>query len=417
MRKKWRSDKQLFFSGCQTAQIMNCKLLVVFCLLIFCVLITDCSNRTEQEHMESSRVADIDGLAQPSNQTVFSDVKTVSPIIKTVSPIINATGVITYDMRLLNTISAKFNGRIEKLYVRFNFQNISKGQRIMDIYSPEILTEQKNLIFLSSSSSDIELLNSSKQKLHLLGLTKEQIEQILSSHHPINPLPIYSLYNGHIHDIGISNEGAASSSMGGGMNTTVSSSAKLQIENLPTSQTSELSIKEGMYFQTGQSVFAVYNMDQVCAVLNIFPRDAAMVNLGDKVLITSEISPQQTIESTIDYIDPVAGKNASAIKARVYLQHANNLHLEIGTLLSAKIPVSQIKGLWLPRNAIVNLGQRQVVFLKSNNHFITKSIRTGMITDSLIQIISGLRGDEMVAVNGQYMIDSESFILTTDDEK
>ena len=73
--------------------------------------------------------------------------------------------------------------------------------------------------------------------------------------------------------------------------------------------------------------------------------------------------------------------------------------------------------MWLPRNAVINLGQKQVVFLKSLNHFIAKNIQTGIQTDSLIQIISGLKGDEVLAANAQYMVDSESFILTEDDRQ
>lgn len=73
--------------------------------------------------------------------------------------------------------------------------------------------------------------------------------------------------------------------------------------------------------------------------------------------------------------------------------------------------------MWLPRNAVVNLGQKQIVFLKSKNYFITKTIQTGIVTDSLVQIVSGLKGEEQVAINAQYMVDSESFIQTEANEQ
>lgn len=151
-------------------------------------------------------------------------------------------------------------------------------------------------------------------------------------------------------------------------------------------------------------------------MLNIFPQDAALIKVGDKVSITAETNPANIISSTISYIEPVAGQNASAIKARVYLQNAENLHLKIGTLLSAKITSTELNGMWLPRSAVVNLGQKQIVFLKTENHFVTKSIQTGTVTDSLIQIISGINSDEQVAVNAQFMVDSESFIKATNGE-
>jgi Cu(I)/Ag(I) efflux system membrane fusion protein len=412
MKRKWKYDKRI-------AQFCVMIMLPVLTGVAIVFLISSCNNRDEHKHIPTNKTSDLDGLAQPTNQTVFSEVKTISPKQQSITPVLNATGVISYDPRLLNNISARFSGRIEKLYVRFNFENVSKGQRIMDIYSPEILTAQQNLIFLlNNSANDVSLINSSKQKLQLFGLTAEQLKQIEAAKQPINPLPLYSPYNGHIHDIGINNGVASSSSaMSSSMGNSLKVSTEEQIENLPSSQTSELTVKEGMYVQSGQAIFAVYNINQVWAVLNIFPQDAALIKTNDKVFITTETNPNNIISSNINYIEPVAGQNASAIKARVYLQNAENLHLKIGTLLSAKIRSTQINDLWLPRNAVVNLGQKQIVFLKVENHFITKTIQTGIVTDSLIQITSGLMGDEQVAVNAQFMVDSESFIQTGDNEQ
>ncbi|MEO8150452.1 MAG: HlyD family efflux transporter periplasmic adaptor subunit [Bacteroidia bacterium] len=391
---------------------------IAYCLLF----LSSCGNKNEHKHIPANKTSELDGLVQPANQTVFSEVKTISPIQKTFTPTLYATGVISYDPRLLNTISARYSGRIEKLYVRFNFQSVTKGQRIMDIYSPEILTAQQDYIFLLNNS-DVQaqdfayLLNSSKQKLQLLGLTAEQLKLIETKKQVINPLPVYSSYDGHIHDIGTSAGQEAMSNKQGAMgNSQMGSSSyqssQVQIENLPSSQTSALTIKEGMYVQSGQSLFSVYNTTQVWAVLNIFPKDAALIKVGDKVSITSETNPDNVIDGTINYIEPVTGQNASAIKARVYLKNVENLHLKIGTILSAKILTHEINGMWLPRKSVVDLGQKQVVFIKGENHFSTKIIQTGIVTDSLVQILSGLNRNEKVADNAQFLVDSESFIRT-----
>ncbi len=401
-------------------QIAYCKLPIANCLLpiAFCVLtLSSCTNKDEHKHIPANKTSDLDGLTKPANQIVISDVKTISAIEKSVSPIINATGVISYDPRLINNISARYGGRIEKLYVRFNFENVSKGQRIMDIYSPEILTAQQNLIYLLiNSSNDIELINSSKQKLQLLGLTENQLKQIESSKKVINPLPVYSTYSGHIHDIGTNNgifsSNGITTGMSAGMSSATNSTVQQQIENIPSSQTSELNIKEGMYIQNGQALFAVYNTDKVWAVLNIFPQDASQVKIGEKISILSETNPGNIINATINYLEPIIGQNAATIKARVYLHNSANLQLKIGTIITAKIYTKTLKALWLPRNAIVNLGQSQVVFVKIADHFIAKNIQTGIVSDSLVQIISGIQAKDELAENAQFMVDSESFIKT-----
>lgn len=389
-------------------------------LIYFVVVLASCSNRDESNQIPTVSANDLDALVLPTNKNIFSEIKTVTPTQLSVSPDIYATGVITYDPRFINNISSRFSGRIEKLYVRFNFENVAEGQRIMDIYSPEILTAEKNLIFLQSNSSiDTALINLAIQKLQLLGLTKDQLKQIETTKQIINPLPVFSPYSGHIHDIGVTGGTASSPNMNTGMNAGVNSSSTTsaaQIENLPFSRTSALSTKEGMYVETGQSIFAVYNTNRVWAVLNIFPRDAALIKTGDRVSITTETNPSNIISSTISYIEPFSGQNASAIKARVYLQNADELHLKIGTLLSATISTAEIKGVWLPRNAVINLGQKQIVFVKTDKYFVSKIVQTGRTTDSLIQITSGLQGNEKIAINGQFMVDSESFIQTTDDK-
>ncbi len=414
MREKWKYDKPwLMVNGLRLKQL----------LLIICYLITlfSCKNNSEPEHL-STKTGDLNGLEQPANQTVFSEVKTILPVQKSIAPILEATGIIAYDPSLLNNISARFGGRIEKLYVRYNFEMVSKGQRIMDIYSPEILSEQQNLIFLLNNPiGEAALIKSSKQKLKLLGVTEEQLRQIEMLRKQINPLPVYSQYSGHIHDIGLSNGVAnATPSMGNGMGSgnrnSSNSSTQGQIENIPSSQTSALSIKEGMYIESGQPIFAIYNTSRIWAVLNIFPIDAKLINVGEKVSLTSETNPTHVIDAEINYIEPVTGQNASAIKARVYLENESKHNLKIGTLVNAKINTKEIVGLWLPRKAVINIGQNQIVFLKTKEAFQSKKIRTGFVSDSLVQIIQGLNIDDQVAANAQYMVDSESFIITKEDE-
>ncbi len=408
MKRNWRYGRQL---------ISRIRLLSI-CILL---LVNLSCNRDEHKHITTSKTIDLSGLEQPTNQVVFSDLKTISLVQKTITLVITATGLITYDPRLMNTISARFSGRIEKLYVRFNFENVVKGQRIMDIYSSEIVTAQEDFIFLlNNSSSDISLVNSSKQKLHFLGLSDEQIKQIETSKKPINPLPIYSSYTGHIHDIGSGSNGVNSSMNSGGssdMNTTSKSNTQEQIKDIPSSQNSALTIKEGMYVQSGQAIFAVYNTSRVWAVLNIYPKDAAMIKLGDKVTLNVETNSTNSIQASINVIEPVSGQNTSSIKARVYIQSIEAHHLKIGTLVTAKIASKEITGQWLPKSSVVSLGQNKVVFLKTNNHFISKAIHAGMTTDSLVQIIDGLQFNDQVSLNAQFLVDSESFIQTDTNEQ
>ena len=114
----------------------------------------------------------LDDLLQPTDRFVVSSIPVT--ILKTSDETIqiDALGTVAYDTRLVNTISARVSGRIEKLYVKYRYQHIMKGQKIMDIYSPELLTAEQELIFLlKNDPSNISLINAAKQKLLLLGVS------------------------------------------------------------------------------------------------------------------------------------------------------------------------------------------------------------------------------------------------------
>jgi Cu(I)/Ag(I) efflux system membrane fusion protein len=409
MKRKWKYGKGILHL------IRNLALVSGLSLFIF-----SCHSKQEPAAPSNVLKTDLEGLVKPVNSTVFSTVKTVSPSQQTIHPVIKSVGVIAYDPRLINNISMRYAGRIERLYIRFNFQSVKKGERIMDIYSPEILTEQQNLIYLFSAVPvDQSAISASKQKLKFLGLTDEQLLEVESKKLAINPLPVYSPYTGHIHDVGINNSGRAMppAAMNNNMSSSSSGDVSLpkqpsQIENLPSSQSAALTLKEGMYVQGGQAVFAVYAVSDVWAVLDIYPNDAGLIRAGDKAIISSETKPGDSIFSGISYIEPVTGANASTIKARVYLKNAEAHHLKIGALLTAEIFPQAVSGLWVPKSAVVDLGNKKVVFVQDKKYFRAVPVRTGITTESFIQIVEGLKKDEKLAANAQYLVDSESFIKT-----
>lgn len=383
------------------------------------VFFLSCTGKEEYKRLSADLPENIHEVTQSVNRIVLSQLKTVSLTHRTIIPTLHAVGSISYNPRLIHTISSRFEGRIEKLYVRFNFQPVVKGQPLMDIYSPEILKAQQDLLFLlQESSSDEALIHASKQKLLLLGVTAEQLQQIEVSRQPIHPLPVYSPYTGHIHNIEATiaatvqpMNNSINVSMGAGMNNSASSeSEQIQGANLSSSQAASLTLKEGMYVQRGQSMLAVYNTDEVWAILNILPQNAALVKIGDKVIMTTESAPDDTIRASINYLEPFNEQN-TALRARVYLRNSENL--PIGIFVNATIIPAPLSGTWLPRTAVVTLGQQHIAFIKNGEQFVVRQVKTGISTDSLVQILGGLNDNEQVADNAQFLIDSESFISTT----
>lgn len=128
----------------------------------------------------------IENVIKPTDNFVVGKFQTITAIDSTLSGEINLPGTVAYDPNSAVNIAARISGRIEKIYVNFKYQRINKGQKLFDLYSPELLTEQENFIYLLSNDIDnSSIIEASKQKLLLYGMTQNQISALANSKKPI----------------------------------------------------------------------------------------------------------------------------------------------------------------------------------------------------------------------------------------
>jgi Cu(I)/Ag(I) efflux system membrane fusion protein len=173
--------------------------------------------------------------------------------------------------------------------------------------------------------------------------------------------------------------------------------------------TENLSVKEGMYIQKGQNIFQLYDVKSSWALLNIYPEYLSLVKKGDAVRIIPETAADKDFRAQIDFIEPVYRKENKTLAARVYFNNSQ-LQIPIGSQVKAIIFTSNKEANWLPKEAVLSLGIDKVVFLKEPGGFKAHRVQTGLAYENLIQIISGLNANDSVAVNAQFLTDSESFI-------
>jgi Cu(I)/Ag(I) efflux system membrane fusion protein len=336
---------------------------------------------------------DLHTLLRPTNSAVISGIPVTTLQQASQSPSIEALGKVDYDTRRIRTIAARISGRIEKLYVNYRYQHVHQGDKIMDIYSPELVTAQQELLFiLHNDPGNATLLDAARTKLQWLGMDSRQLQQVTASGKPLYKVTVYANYGGHIHETG-------------NMAETPGASPPMDVSK----EKGELPIKEGMYVQKGQTVFQLYNTDQSWIVLNIFAGSSSLVKPGAPVVITPETAPDKPFQASIGYIEPFYRGDSKTLTARVYFDNRSR-QLPIGSQVKAAIRGATGPGAWLPREAVLSLGLRQVVLKKENGLFQVTSVQTGIATDSLIQIVSGLSAQDSVAANAQFLMDSESFI-------
>ncbi len=354
-----------------------------------------CGMKLVKKEINSKKLeaVELESLLRPTNEYVVSGIP-LTTIQKREEQIeIEALGNIDYDTREVGSISSRVAGRVERLYVRYRYQKVTKGQHILDIYSPELLTAQQNLLFLlKNDESNTTFIQAAKEKLLLLGMSQKQLQLVIQSGQPSLTIAVYSNYNGHIHE----------ATNSGSMNTPT---GMKDISLL----TEELSFKEGMYLKKGQTVFTIYNPDRAWVILNIYGENQGMVNVGNAVRIIPETAPAKDFRAAIDYIEPFFRKDSKTVTARVYFNNSF-MKIPIGSQVKATVFGNAKQAYWLPKESVVSLGLEKIVFQSKEGGFYAHKIITGITHQNHIQVLSGLNTTDSVAVNGQYLMDSESFI-------
>ncbi|MEJ8804085.1 efflux RND transporter periplasmic adaptor subunit [Pontibacter sp. H249] len=363
---------------------------------------------------------DLAFLLRPTNSTVVSSVATTKPQEKTVQATVQMEGIITYDPRRIYTVPARVGGRIEKLYVRYNFQPIRKGQKLMEVYSPELITAQKELLYLvQSAPEDKQLIEAAKQKLLLLGATDAQVSRLIRTGEESYTFALYSPYDGYVIGLNAAAPSATPStatgaavSAGGGMDAMGGGNgagAGASPSATPTAAAEDIQLREGMYVSTGQPLLRVVNPDQLWAEFNVPAAQVSALAKGAPVQVTFPQLPGERLEAKVDFLQPFYEEGESFAKVRVYLPGQQKLAM-VGQLVTARASYTTAPALWVPKAAVLDMGTRSVAFKKVNGVFEPVPVTAGITEGNQTQVVEGLQQNDVVAANAQFLVDSESFI-------
>jgi multidrug efflux pump subunit AcrA (membrane-fusion protein) len=352
-------------------------------------------------------------LIKSPNEVVIASISTVKAAYKSVAATVQAQGVVTYDTRYLYSIPARMGGRLETVYLKHPFQKVSKGQKVAEIYSPELLTAQRELLYLmENDGANEELIRAAKTRLFLLGASEMQVKEIIARREAFYTFSVFSGYDGYVISeypqapARVAASAPVAPAMVGGMSDPGMGAAQ-QTAGLPADvQPDTELIREGAYVAKGQTLFNIVNSSALRVDLNIPIAQAAWVKSGKEIFLDAGNGRFEAV--TVDFIQPFVSDSEKFLKARVYVRHAEDL--PIGRLVSATLQFQTGETLWLPEEAIIDLGTEEIVFVKERGAFRPKKIITGIRASREIEVKQGLASMDEVAVNAQYLVDSESFI-------
>ncbi|MBZ0165252.1 MAG: efflux RND transporter periplasmic adaptor subunit, partial [Candidatus Omnitrophica bacterium] len=367
----------------------------------------------------------------------LAQVQTVPVQHKTVSHDVRLVGKVAYDETRLSYISAWVAGRIERLFVDFTGTRVRKGDHLIKLYSPELISAQEEYLQAINNwavTKDSQLnvmrdtakstLTSAREKLRLLGIKEEQIENLTAKKEVSEHIIIYSPVTGTV----INKKGF-----------------------------------EGQYVKTGDQIYTIADLSQVWLNIDAYESDIHWLHYGQPVRVEAEAYPGEYFEGKIAFIDPFINEDTRTVKLRVNVQNTAS-KLKPGMFVRARItaqlgdggeifepelagrwicpmhpeivkptqapcdicgmdliptrefgfadqPLGENKVLVIPASAPLITGKRAVVYVEAEsedgiNIYEGREVLLGPRAGQEYVVLSGLQAGEKVVIKGNFKLDS-----------
>ena len=282
---------------------------------------------------------------------------------------INTVGYVDYDQDQLVHIHARIDGWVEKLYVTAEGSPVQTGQPLYDLYSPELVAAQEELV-LAISRNNATLIQGAERRLQALQVPQQTIDQIKSQGQVQQAVTFRSPSSGFVDN---------------------------------------LNIREGFYVTPANTLMSVGALDQVWVEAEVFERQSALVEVGQSVSMQLDYLPGRTWSGQVDYLYPTL--DATTRTARVRLRFDNeDMSLKPNMFANIRIEAeSPEQPLTIPREALIRTGtQDRVVLALGDGRFKSIEVAVGRMDSQRVEILNGLAAGEEIVTSAQFLLDSES---------
>ncbi len=347
------------------------------------------------------------------NKQVLSRQGTITLQIGSTENALQAQGFIDVDQTRNQSVSARFGGRIEKLYVKFSLQYVRQGAKIMDLYSPALRTIQEEHLFLLRSEADHALAERSKEKLRLLGITDSQIKQLETSGTIASTVSVFSPSNGYVFFTTQTLNGNKSSEVASAAN---SMQMQQDVASETTYGSSASQIREGVYVNEGQVLFSINDLQQVWALVSIPNAYLSQIREDQIAEIIPENDTSKKVTAKISILEQIfEEKNQRFARARIVLPNRENA-FKINALITSRIRLGGNSDLQVPNSAVYRTGMNAYVWVKTGTTkqgagiFKLRKVIARDGSNGMTSIIHGLEPEEEIAKEAGLMVDSETFL-------
>jgi RND family efflux transporter MFP subunit len=289
---------------------------------------------------------------------------------------------VEFDETGMTYVAPKFGGWAERLHVDFTGQLVRAGQPLLDVYAPELVTAQEELLLAAAMLDSVgasrlndvtgaaaDLLASSRQRLEYWDVSEEQIERLLETREVRRTLTLHAPATGVV---------------------------------------MEKNVFAGQAFQPGANLYMIADLSEVWVNAEIFEADAALVREGMPTEVTVEALPGRAFSGRVEYVYPTLRDRTRSMQARIALANPG-ARLKPGMYATVRLSADMGEVLTLPGSAVLYTGERAVAFVDmGGGSLMPHELELGVRGGDFVQVLSGVEPGQRVVTSAQFLLDSES---------
>lgn len=295
---------------------------------------------------------------------------------------VRTVGSVTFDETQLVNVNPRIEGWIERLHVDFTGAPVSRGQPLMDVYSPMLVSAQEELLLARrladearaggsgrALESATELLEAARRRLRYWDISADEIARIEQSGTPRRTLTLRSPASGVV---------------------------------------VEKTAIEGSRIMPGMDLFRIADLSRVWIDGEVFEKDLGLVRLGQHAAVTFEAYPGEVFDAVVTFVYPSVSLESRT--GRVRLEVANpGLRLKPGMYAQVALHrSSEREALVIPRSAVHYTGTRSLVFVRHGETLMPHEVTPGLVAGSEVEILSGIEAGMEVVSSANFLVDAES---------
>ncbi len=311
-------------------------------------------------------------------------VRTARAEMRSLDKQIRTVGKVQPDETRLAFVNTKIAGWVKKLYVDYTGKEVVKGEPLLSIYSPDLVTAQEEYLIAlrsvrssSTGTADMaeidasrsELLQSAKRRLQLWDITDEQIAELEKTGKPKTEMTIEAPLDGIVLD-------------------------KM--------------VLEGAYITPGMNLYRIADLSSIWIMADIYEYEVPSVRVGQTALVTLPYQSGESFRATVNFIYPTLDPVSRTVKVRLVMKNPG-LMLKPEMFANVEIRVSSGARLVIPREAVIDSGTRQIVYVeKKPGVYEMRRVTLGQRGEDYVEVLKGIKKGERVVTSGNFLIDSES---------